>query len=249
MRLTRWIPGLFVGLVLAACSPIHGPDDSHEHPAILLFKGVGASSGSVEAWQDVLVHMNQKFHAVDSEALNAMSASKLRRYRLLIFPGGNFEALGNSLTPATTEHIRSAVRAGTNYLGICAGAFFAGDSPFNGLNLAGGARFSFYSLEHRGVRKAAIEIAFPKPETFEHYWEDGPELSGWGEVVAKYPDGTPAVAQGKAGQGWMLLTGFHPEASERWRGGMDFHTPVEVNRAYAAVLVDSALNGKALPHF
>ena len=32
--------------------------------------------------------------------------------------------------------------------------------------------------------------------TLEQYWEDGPEFTGWGEVVGKYPDGTPAIVEG-----------------------------------------------------
>jgi hypothetical protein len=54
---------------------------------------------------------------------------------LLIVPGGSFEDIGNGLTATTTSNIRKAVRGGLNYLGICAGAFFAGNSPYNGLNL------------------------------------------------------------------------------------------------------------------
>ncbi len=83
----------------------------------------------------------------------------------------------------------------------------------------------------------------------EHYWEDGPQLSGWGAVAAKSPDGMPAVVQGKSGQGWVILTGIHPEAPESWRRGMAFRTPASRDNAYAKVLIDAALTGSALPHF
>ena len=71
-----------------------------------------------------------------------MSESQLSVYRLLIVPGGNFEQIGNGLTSSTTANVRNAVRNGLNYLGICAGAFFAGNSPYNGLNLTSGVRFT-----------------------------------------------------------------------------------------------------------
>jgi glutamine amidotransferase-like uncharacterized protein len=135
------------------------------------------------------------------------------------------------------------------YLGICAGAFFAGASPYNGLDLASGVRFPFYALEDRGIRKAPVDIATAGGPTLELYWEDGPQLSGWGEVVARYPDGTPAVVQGAFGSGWVILAGVHPEAPESWRGGMAFTTPASLGHAYAARLIDAALNGRRLPHY
>jgi hypothetical protein len=83
----------------------------------------------------------------------------------------------------------------------------------------------------------------------EHYWEDGPELSGWGTVVGKYPDGTPAVVEGESGQGWMILVGVHPEAPETWRRGMTFTTPASIANAHAETLVRAALTRSSLPHY
>ena len=67
-------------------------------------------------------------------------------------------------------------------------------------------------------------------------------------MVAKYPDGMPAVVQGKVGKGWMVLTGVHPEAPESWRRGMSFATPASVDQAYAATLIEAALNAKRMAH-
>ena len=53
-----------------------------------------------------------------------MSEAQLMAYRLLIFPGGNFIDMGNSLTTDATAHIHNAVQGGLNYLGICAGVDF-----------------------------------------------------------------------------------------------------------------------------
>jgi glutamine amidotransferase-like uncharacterized protein len=53
-----------------------------------------------------------------------MSESRLRAYRLLIVPGGNFEQIGNGQTSSATANVRNAVHSGLNYFGICAGAFF-----------------------------------------------------------------------------------------------------------------------------
>ena len=120
-----------------------------------------------------------------------MDEPQIRQYRLLIVPGGNFIDIGNSLTPGTSANLRSAVHNGLNYLGICAGAFFAGNSGFNGLNLTSNVRFSFYAAESRGIRKAAVAIAGAAMPTLDQYWEDGPQLAGWGAVVASIPTEPP----------------------------------------------------------
>jgi len=110
-------------------------------------------------------------------------------------------------------------------------------------------RFGFYAEERRGIRKTAVPISIAGFRTLDQYWEDGPELTGWGAVVAKYPDGTPAVVEGMSGNGWVVLSGVHPEAPEGWRRGMTFRTPASVDNAYAGTLVDAALNRTWLPHY
>jgi hypothetical protein len=68
-------------------------------------------------------------------------------------------------------------------------------------------------------------------------------------VIGRYPDGTPAVVQGQSGNGWIVLTGFHPEAPESWRRGMEFSTPASVDNAYAVMLIRTAIERRSLPHF
>jgi glutamine amidotransferase-like uncharacterized protein len=216
---------------------------------ILLFAGQGASPNDVVALQQVLYNNGFSFSTADTSQLNAMGEDQLRDFRLLILPGGNFEVMGKTLSPAATSKIRRAVRGGMNYLGICAGAFLAGNSPYNGLNLTGGIRFNFYALEASGVRKSAVPISVAGGAASEYYWEDGPELSGWGDVVARYPDGAPAIVEGRVESGWVILTGVHPEAPESWRRGMNFSTPAREDNAYAATLIRAALDARALPHF
>ena len=216
---------------------------------ILLFSGRGTSPGDVAALENILTGEHLKYSSIGTRQMNGLTESEIRRYRLLIIPGGNFEAIGKGLTSATTANVRGAVQRGLNYLGICAGAFFAGNSPYNGLDLTTGARFRFYAAEARGIRKSPVAIADAGGQTLDQYWEDGPQLSGWGAVVARYPDGTPAVVEGMFGGGWVVLSGVHPEAPADWRRGMDFRTSTDADHAYAAVLIRAALNREALPHY
>jgi glutamine amidotransferase-like uncharacterized protein len=167
----------------------------------------------------------------------------------LIIPGGNYIKMAGGLNSQTATNIHNAVGSGLNYLGICAGGLLAGSGTNQIFNLTGGVRFDFYTLVNRGIHKAAVPITRVEGATLEHYWEDGPQLSGWGAVVARYPDGMPAVAQGHSGRGWVILCGMHPEAPEDWRQGMTFKTPAREDNAYAAELIHAALEGKSLPHY
>jgi glutamine amidotransferase-like uncharacterized protein len=214
-----------------------------------LFNGSGTSPNDVAAIEKILNENDFSYTSANSRRLNEMSESQLRAYRLLIVPGGNFEQIGNGLTSSATANVRDAVNSGLNYLGICAGAFFAGETPYNGLNLTSGVKFTFYALEDQGVRKAAVEIAIAGSPALTHYWEDGPQLTGWGDIVARYPDGTPAIVEDNVGDGWVILSGIHPEAPESWRRGLTFNTTASVDNAYAATLISAAMNRIRLEHY
>jgi glutamine amidotransferase-like uncharacterized protein len=222
---------------------------SRGSPAILLFNGNGTSSNDVAAVEKILSENDFSYTTANSQQLNEMSESQLKAYRLLIVPGGNFEQIGDGLTSRATANVRNAVHSGLNYLGICAGAFFAGETPYNGLNLTSGVKFTFYALEDQGARKAAVEIAIAGSPTLVHYWEDGPQLTGWGDVVARYPDGAPAIVEGNVGDGWVILSGIHPEAPESWRRGLTFNTTAGVDNAYAATLISAAMKRMRLEHY
>ena len=242
-RRVRRITGLLTLAVLAACTmrPAKNP--------VLLFAGTGTSPGDVAAVKTVLERSHISYSTVSSAQLNAMSEAEIREFRLVIVPGGNFVDIGNSITPEASGRIQRSIEQGVNYMGICAGAFFAGASAPNGLNLASGARFRFYAAEERGIRKTAVAVTGADGKMRDQYWEDGPQLSGWGEVFAKYPDGTPAAVEGRYGQGFVVLIGVHPEAPESWRKGMAFGTSEDTDNAYAGELIRAALKGMPLPHF
>jgi len=217
---------------------------------VLLFIGMGTSSSDVAAVEAVLNSLSVGFKTADSTQLNGMTEQQLAGYKLLIVPGGNSIDIGSNLTSSTAANIRGAVTDyGAHYLGICAGAFFGGFSIHNGVNLSGGVPFDFYADEFKGIHVEAVEISFPEGSPLDVYWQDGPQLSGWGQVVAKFPDGTPAITEGMSGKGFVIFTGVHLEAPESWRGSIAFTTPVSADLAYAGTVVQAALNGTSLTHF
>ena len=217
---------------------------------ILIFNGTGTSPNDVIAVEKVVTTQGLAYHTANSSQLDAMSQSQLLAYKLFIVPGGNSITIGNNLSSKATTTVRDAVAQGLNYLGICAGTFFGGYSkPYNGLDLTSGVWFGFYADHYKGINKEAVAISFPGGTKLDIYWQDGPQASGWGQVVGKYPNGTAAITEGYWGKGFVLLSCVHPEAPAGWRSGMKFFTPLDVDLAYAGTLVNAALNRTTLPHF
>jgi glutamine amidotransferase-like uncharacterized protein len=232
-------------LVLVACGGAQGP-----HPLVMLYEGAGSSPNDVKVWKAILDSKGISYAGLDASALNGMTRRDFMGYDLLLIPGGNFEAMGKALSPVATTAIREAVQSGTNYLGICAGALLAGNSPYNGINLTNGVHFGFQAKSKEGVRKAAVAVFLPAQlGSGFHYWQDGPELSGWGKPIAKYYDQTPAVVQGQVGRGWVVLAGTHPEAPVEWFAGIEHQALIEQNQAFAASLLVSALDGTKQTEF
>jgi len=248
---------VFLLIALTAC----GTSTSNMQPAarslaakpgssvpILLFVGTGTSASDVSAVETILNSNKLSYATANSSQIEGMSESALKAYKLLIVPGGNSISIGQGLSSTATNNIHNAVQSGLNYLGICAGGYFGGYSEYNGLNLTSGVWFDTYSNNGRGTGKTAIEISNPSTGNMDQYWQDGPQFTGWGTVVGKYPDGLPAIVEGNSGSGWVILSGIHAEAPTSWRYGMSFSTPVQTDNAYAYTMIEAALNGKSLAY-
>lgn len=230
-------------------APVLPPAVAAPEP-VLLYVGAGTTSTDVTAVESVLGTLGFGYRTADATQLDAMSEQQLAGYKLIIVPGGNSITIGESLTSSSSTALRGAVQQyGVHYLGICAGAFFGGSSIYNGVDLTGGVAFNFYGDEFKGIHVEPVEISFPSAGPLDVYWQDGPELSGWGEVVAKFPDGTAAITEGQSGKGFVLFTGIHAEAPASWRGSFTFTTSESADLAYAGRLVEAAYTGTTLPHF
>ncbi len=256
-RLILLIASLLAPIASIACGAGHGQAAAAMLPPaipaaepVLLYDGTGTSPTDVSAIEGVLNTLGVGYLTADSTQLGAMSEAQLGGYTLIIVPGGNSITIGENLSGDTASMMRGAVEDyGVHYLGVCAGAFFGGASIYNGLDLTGGVSFNFYADEYKGIHVEPVEVSLPGNSSLDVYWQDGPQLSGWGAVVAEFPDGTPAIVEGQSGKGFVIFTGIHPEAPASWRGAMLFTTPLSVDLAYAGTVVQAALNGKPLPHF
>ena len=255
----RWIVVITLSFVLAGCGsrsgqtmvlPMTLPPAIPAAEPVLLYDGTGSSPTDVSAIEAILDTLKIGYVAMGSNQLDALAEAQMGGYKLLIVPGGNSITIGQNLSATATATIRAAVaQYGLHYLGICAGAFLGGFSIYNGVDLTSGVSFDFYTDEYKGIHIEPVEISLPNSSPIDAYWQDGPQLSGWGDVVAKYPDGTPAISEGAFGRGFVIFTGVHLEAPANWRAGMPFTTPLSVDIAYAGTVIQAALNGTSLPHF
>src|ERR1051326_609375 len=194
-RLILWVGFFTATILLGGCGSSRNAEMAAALPPaipaaepVLLFNGTGTSS-DVEAVEAVLKTLRVGYLTADSAQLNAMSEAQLGGYKLIIIPGGNSIEIGESLTPNAVAYLRGAVQQyGVHYLGICAGAFFGGYSVYNGVTLTGGAPFYFYADEFKGIHREPVDLSFVSSGPLFVYWQDGPQLSGWGEIVAKFPE-------------------------------------------------------------
>src|SRR4051812_20690284 len=111
VHLLLWLLAI-LAVGCASSEPVAAP--------ILLFDGHGTSPGDVAALEEILRANGFGYSTANSSQLNSISESQLKAYQLLVVPGGNFEVMGNSITPGTAAKIRTAVGGGLGYLGICA---------------------------------------------------------------------------------------------------------------------------------
>jgi glutamine amidotransferase-like uncharacterized protein len=217
---------------------------------VLLYVGAGTSDSDVSAVESVLGDLNIGYLTVDGPHLEGLTEAQLGGYKLIIVPGGNSITIGQNLSPAAVANVNTAVGGyGVHYLGICAGAFFGGWSSYNGVDLTSGVAFDFYADEYKGIHTESVQLSFPQMNSLEAYWQDGPQLSGWGNVVAKFPDGTPAIVEGNFGPGFVIFTGVHLEAPANWWTGPPFTNSLSQNISYAGTVIQAALSGTSLPHF
>ncbi len=189
---------------------------------VLIYNGVGTSKNSVREIEKLIRQCGFECVTITSTQLDKMAKKELLEHPLIVFAGGNYIEMGNGLSSETTEKLRQAVAGGTNYLGICAGGLLAGNADCNSFNLTRGVKFGFYQSVNQNIHKDVVPIVDANSHSIEHYWEDGPQFSGWGDVVGKYPDETPAVVIGSFGEGCVVLCGVHPEAPASWCKNMPF---------------------------
>ena len=136
---------------------------------------------------------------------------------VVCFPGGIGDADSfDYLLKNNAQHVKSFVRSGGAYLGICMGAYWASKHY---LNILDNVRAEQYIKRPNTDTKrphAKAQRVLWKGQEEQMFFYDGCSLVGPGinqsKIWALYPNGDPmAIMQGRIG-----VIGCHPESTEHW---------------------------------
>jgi glutamine amidotransferase-like uncharacterized protein len=222
----------------------------------LLFAGSGTWGTEVTNLKNILNAHGASYQVVTSAQLNAMSVDDLAQFGLLIFPGGSGGTEAGSLSSQAHANLREAVQSrGVNYIGFCAGSFIAqapapapGQDVSYGLGIVNGPVLDYYYLENQGTDIAMTLLTFAGGATQDILWYGGPVTPNIsGGVIAKYPDGNPAITELWSGNGFVILSGVHPTADQATLTAMGVSSSDGTHQDTAWNLIYSALHQQALP--
>jgi glutamine amidotransferase-like uncharacterized protein len=224
----------------------------------MLFVGDGTWASEVSSIENILQSHGATFQEVDTAQLNAMSATDLAQFGLLIFPGGEGGTEAGNLTTQAHANLRAAVQQeGVSYLGFCAGSFIAaapapapGRDVSYGLGVVNGPVLDYYYLENQGTDIAMTEETFANGTQADILWYGGPVTPNVpGGVIAKYPDGNPAISEMWSGKGFVVLSAVHPTATPAILDALGMSSTDGTHEDIAWNLMNAALHQQPLPAF
>ena len=164
----------------------------------------------------------------------------LAQFDVAVFPGGSMRGQAKSLQTTGLDAVRTYVRGGGNFVGICAGAYLASNNYDVSLHILDA---DVIDRKHwargRGevpvefTAKAASRLGISKPR-HSMYYANGPIYQASGDpelpdfqVLARFRGevtkegvpggvmpGTPAIVLSKYGAGRVLCSSAHPELTQ-----------------------------------
>lgn len=232
------------------------PAPSSSKTDALIFDGTGTSASNAQTLIDMVAGHDLSYRVVDSYQLANMTSAELAAFRLIIWPGGNSITMNDALAASTRQKVRNAVvSSGVNFVGFCAGAWMAvgptpaaGAAPYWGLSIVPGDYLKAYDPNGTTTNPTAAIVKLNLATSSRYVvWWDSPYL--WdisGGVLARYPDGKAAMVQTMAGNGFVVLTGPHPEAPQSWRDAEGLSDPDGLDTVTAWSLIEGALNRRPI---
>jgi len=110
-----------LGMIDRDCVDVLTPSRPCETTLVALYDGPGTSAGSVGRLTGIV----DRAPGMVSNHLGPadMRPAVLKRFDVIVFPGGSGSKQARAIGPEGRKHVRSFVRQGGGYLGICAGAY------------------------------------------------------------------------------------------------------------------------------
>jgi hypothetical protein len=217
-------------------------------PIALVYRGPAALPGCPEALAAMLRRSPFAFRTVfcgPDEAV-PLSAATLARARMYAQPGGgDLDPEWRHMRRYAPE-IRAFVARGGRYLGVCLGAYLAGQDP--GFGLLPGDSDEY--IESRGAtvqntRDTVVAVQW-RGRRRHMYFQDGACFRlrpGAAEILARYENGLAAAAVARFGSGVVGVVGPHPEADGSWYADARLRNPDGVRFDLGYDLIASTVTG------
>jgi len=239
--------------------PIKPPSVTRSYSTdVLLFVGAGTWGAEIASLESIMDSHGTSYQTMTSGQLDTMSIDEMAKFGLLIFPGGAGGTEAGSLSAQTHAHLRAAVQLmGVSYLGFCAGAFIAaapapaaGQDVSYGLGIVDAPVMDYYYLENQGQDIAMTLEKFPDGSTADLLFYGGPVTPNIvGGVIAKYPNGDPAITQIHSGNGFVIVSGSHPTATQSTLNALGVRSSDGTHLDLAWKLIHSALTQQPMPAY
>lgn len=216
---------------------------------VIIYSDVGVDGGSlkqlVRSLQQEIDPERCLLLRMDADALKNRSWEESAT--LLIIPGGRDIFYHASLDGEGTEKIRRYVQSGGNYLGICAGAYFACQAiefeKGGALEVCASRSLKFFPGIAKGSAYGPNKYSYENAkgtEAAKISWEGGEchtyfnggclfeaeDHFPWVKTLSQYvdlPGKPPAVLEIEIGKGCALLSGVHIEYTPRLLNREDPH--------------------------
>lgn len=215
------VASLIVASVVHAATADAEARGSASRPVALVCRGPAACDGCPETIARRLRESGHKFRVIyvgPAEKLK-ITPAVLAGAALYVQPGGGQDIPGAaaSIGKNSLKAVRQYVSNGGRYLGICMGAYLAGDPGFG---LVAGEVDSEVDRPRsalHGIADTVTPVVWRGQKRW-IYFQDGamlPDAPG-AVVLATYPNRDIAAATYRYGKGRVGLVGPHPEADESW---------------------------------
>jgi phosphoribosylformylglycinamidine (FGAM) synthase-like amidotransferase family enzyme len=215
---------LFCVSIAASAYPagFPGPDNGGSGKYALIYNGPASAEDCPEAAAAIAKSAGLKVRFVSVPA----DIPSLLDHAAVFIIGGTEDDMGplvKAFMPRVTNSIKSYLRKGGRYLGICGGGFMAstgwheGSEHMQGLGIVPASTGVFQD----GFEAKILPVSW-NGETRAMFFKAGPgfHLTKTPEavyIVATYSDGSIAALMSTYGKGRVAVCGPHPEARESWK--------------------------------
>jgi hypothetical protein len=224
----------------------------------LIYRGPGSWKYEIESIKKILFSHGASYMVKSQADFNNMSLEDFRKFKVIMFAGGDAPTVRRVLNPETRAHIRKAVQDfGLNYLGFCAGAWLAvapapapGEDTVYGIGVINGPIQNQTPFFQRGMHFTLDEAIFPNGTRRKLLWYGGPVTPNLpNSVVAKYSDGQPAISQIRSGQGLVIISGLHPAATKGILDSLAIYDAEAIDPDFAWEMMNALIERRPLLTF